>query len=76
MRQVPEVFQRSTPPSKAYDTNQQSLALFSIGIDIVGSFPKGKGQTKFTVVAIDYFTKWTEVEALTTITTLKIQNFV
>ena len=46
------------------------------GIDIVGPFPKGKGQTKFAVVAIDYFTKWAEAEALTTITTLKIQGFV
>ena len=30
------------------------------GIDIVGPFPKCKGQTKFAVVAIDYFTKWVE----------------
>ena len=28
------------------------------------------------MVAIDYFTKWAEAEALTTITTLKIQSFV
>ena len=46
------------------------------GIDIVGPFPKGKGQTKFVVVAIDYFTKWAEAEALATISTLKIQSFV
>ena len=46
------------------------------GIDIVGPFPKGKGQTKYAVVAIDYFTKWAEAEALVTITTLQIQNFV
>lgn len=36
----------------------------------------GKGQTKFTVVAIDYFTKWTEVEPLTTITEQKVTNFI
>ncbi|XP_071714632.1 uncharacterized protein [Rutidosis leptorrhynchoides] len=28
------------------------------GIDIVGPFPRGVGNVKFQVVAIDYFTKW------------------
>ena len=46
------------------------------GIDIVGSLPWGKGQIKFLLVVIDYFTKWVEVEALATITEAKIQNFV
>ncbi|XP_022152233.1 uncharacterized protein LOC111020002 [Momordica charantia] len=27
------------------------------GVDIIGPFPLGKGQTKFVVVAVDYFTK-------------------
>ena len=31
---------------------------------------------KFLLVAIDYFTKWVEVEALSTITKAKIQNFI
>ena len=46
------------------------------GIDIVGPLPQGKGQVKFLLVAIDYFTKWVEAEALATITEAKIQNFV
>ena len=37
--------------------------------------PQGKGQVKFLLVTIDYFTKWAEVEALATITEAKIQNF-
>ena len=28
----------------------------------------GKGQTKFAVVAVDYFTKWAEAEVVVTIT--------
>ena len=31
---------------------------------------------KFLLVAIDYFTKWVEAEALETITETKVQNFV
>lgn len=31
---------------------------------------------KFNVVAVDYFTKWVEVEPLTMITEVKIRNFV
>ena len=36
----------------------------------------GKGQCKFIVVAVDYFTKWAEVEPLATITKEKVCNFV
>ena len=46
------------------------------GIDIVSPLPLSKGQVKFLLVAIDYFTKWVEAEALTIITEAKIQNFV
>ncbi|CAL9004490.1 unnamed protein product [Prunus brigantina] len=46
------------------------------GLDLIGPMPPGKGQVKFAVVAVDYFTKWTEAEALTTITEAKIEHFV
>ena len=46
------------------------------GIDIIGPLPWGKGQVKFLLVVIDYFTKWVEVEALSTITKAKIKSFV
>ena len=45
-------------------------------IDIVDPLPLGKSQVKFLLVAIDYFTKWVEAEALATITEARIQNFV
>ena len=38
------------------------------GLDKLGSLPLGKGQCKFIIVAVDYFTKWVEVEPLATIT--------
>ena len=37
------------------------------GMDIVGPFPPGKGQCKFLLVGVDYFTKWIEAEPLATI---------
>ena len=45
-------------------------------IDIVGSLPQGKGQIKFLLVDIDYFTKWVEVKALAIITKARIQSFI
>lgn len=45
------------------------------GVDIVGPFPPEKGGVKFVVVAVNYFTKWVEVEALIHITSQNITRF-
>ena len=45
------------------------------GIDIVGPLP-GAGNTKFLIVAVDYFTKWVEAQAVPTITGKRICQFV
>ncbi|XP_017420406.2 uncharacterized protein LOC108330432 [Vigna angularis] len=45
------------------------------GMDIVGPFPAGRAQKKFLLVAVDYFTKWVEVEPLATITAAQVQKF-
>ena len=42
----------------------------------MGPLPQGKRQVKFLLVAIDYFIKWVEVEALATITEASIHKFV
>ena len=46
------------------------------GLDILGPLPIGKGQCRFIIVAVDYFTKWAEASCLATITEQKIRNFV
>ena len=46
------------------------------GIDLIGRFPKGRGNIQYTVVAVDNFTKWVEAEALASITPTKIREFV
>ncbi|KAL5540593.1 hypothetical protein UlMin_043542 [Ulmus minor] len=38
------------------------------GIDLIGPLPTARGQLKYAVVAIDYYTKWVEAEALAKIT--------
>ena len=45
-------------------------------LNILGPLPIGKGQCKFIVVAMDYFTKWEEAEPLASITEQKVRNFV
>ena len=42
----------------------------------MGPFPLGKKQLKFLIIAVDYFTKWVEVEPITTITEAKMTSFV
>ncbi|XP_073154100.1 uncharacterized protein [Henckelia pumila] len=45
------------------------------GIDIVGPFPPAPAQKKFLLVAIDYFSKWVEAEALARITEGEVLKF-
>ena len=42
----------------------------------MGPLPIGKGQCKFIVVGVDYFTKWGKAEPLAMITEQKVRNFV
>jgi len=37
-------------------------------MDILDPFPRATGQRKFLLVAVDYFTKWVEAEAVASIT--------
>ncbi|KAI5333950.1 hypothetical protein L3X38_024082 [Prunus dulcis] len=46
------------------------------GLDLIGPMSQGKGQVKYAVVAVDYFTKWVEAEPLATITAAKIEDLV
>jgi ribonuclease HI len=45
------------------------------GLDIVGPVPTAQGNLKFTFVAIEYFTKWIEARAVSTITSKTAQKF-
>ncbi|KAK2996574.1 hypothetical protein RJ639_025585 [Escallonia herrerae] len=45
------------------------------GMDLLGPFLMASGQRQFVIVEIDYFTKWTKVESLATITSAKCEDF-
>lgn len=45
------------------------------GLDLIGPFPAARGGAKFVIFAVDYFTKWVEVEALISITSRTIMKF-
>jgi hypothetical protein len=42
---------------------------------LVSPMLPGKGKKRFLVVAVDYFTKWAEAEALATVTASNVINF-
>ena len=46
------------------------------GLDILGPLPIRRGQCKFSIVGVDYFTEWVEAEPLATIIEQKVRNFI
>ena len=46
------------------------------GLDILGPFPRATGNQRFVLVAVDYFTKWAEAEALANIQDVDVKKFV
>ena len=76
MQNLPGARQNIAPPVRAPNINHQPLALPAVGFRHIGTSAIGKGQCKFIIVAVDYFTKWAEAEPFATITEQKIRNFV
>jgi len=52
------------------------VAICSVENKYHGLFRPGKGQYKYLLVAMDYFTKWIETETLASIMGNKVQAFV
>jgi hypothetical protein len=66
---------RSSNPSQFTKLIAHTWALQRWGLDIVGPLPTAQGNLKFTFVAIEYFTKWIEARAVSTITSKTAQKF-
>ncbi|XP_042432756.1 uncharacterized protein LOC122019347 [Zingiber officinale] len=61
-------------PTEEMKTSTVSCSFNQWGMDIMGSFLTG--QRKFLLVAVDYFSKWVEVESLARITEQMDQKFI
>lgn len=58
------------------DGHKWSLAICAMGVDLIGLFLIERGEVKYTAVAVDYFTKWVEVETLSFIKEAKTTEFI
>jgi ribonuclease HI len=66
---------RSGHPSQFTKLIAHTWPLQRWGLDIVGPLPIAQGNLKFTFVAVEYFTKWIEARAVSTITSKTTQKF-
>jgi hypothetical protein len=72
---LPEVFSPLSNPSQFTKLIAHTWPLQWWGLDIVGPLPTAQGNLKFTFVAVEYFTKWIEARAVSTITSKTAQKF-
>ncbi|VFR00417.1 unnamed protein product [Cuscuta campestris] len=63
-------------PATYYHPVSNVIPFARFRVDIIGAFPIAQGGKKFVIVAIDYFTKWIEAEALANITTQQCKKFI
>ena len=76
MRIVPKARPYDPPASRSSKPRQQPVAVRVMGLDILGPFPRATGNRRFVLVAINYFTKWVEAEALANIRDTDVKKFV
>jgi hypothetical protein len=66
---------RSGSPSQFTKLIAHTWPLQRWGLDIVGPLPTAQGNLKFAFVAVEYFTKWIEARAVSTITSKTAQKY-
>jgi hypothetical protein len=66
---------RSGNPSQFTKLIAHTWPLQCWGLDIAGPLPMAQGNLKFTFVTVEYFTKWIEARAVSTITSKTAQKF-
>jgi hypothetical protein len=70
-----EILSPNRRPFATYQVITHTLPLQRWGLDIVGPLPMAQGNLKFTFVVVEYFPKWIEGRAVSTITSKTAQNF-
>jgi hypothetical protein len=65
----------SRAPSQPSHLITPSWPLQIWGIDIMGPLTTAQGSYKYTVVAVEYFTKWIEAKHLVNIASMRLKRF-
>jgi hypothetical protein len=66
---------RTGSPSQFTKLIAHTWPLQRWGLDIIGPLHMAQGNLKFTFIAVEYFTKWIEARAVSTITSKTAQKF-
>jgi len=69
---LPKTWQPHLPKARTTSFHTLPMAFHQMGNRHPRPLSPGKGQVKFLIVAIDYFTKWIEAKPLATITTQQV----
>lgn len=75
MPPMPKAWKSNTSVGQRVTSNGFPLVVAIWTLNILGPFPTTPGKRKFLLVAVDYFTKWVEVEPLTNIMAYAIKKF-
>ena len=65
----------NTQPASYTQMIEPTWPLQRWGMDLVGPLPTAQGNLRYAVVAVEYFTKWIEAKALSSITSSSVQRF-
>jgi len=76
MHTMSETRQSHSQETRAIALHNLPVTICKVGDGYLRTVHPGKGQVKFLIVGIDYFTKWIEAKPLATITAQQIQQFV
>ena len=63
-------------PARHLNPNSSPWPFAQGGLDILGPFHRATDNRRFVLVAVDYFTKWAEAEALANIQDVDVKKFV
>jgi len=64
---MPEVCPKYPSTRKNLESSLQPVAIYTMGLDIVGPFLRARGNRRWLIIGTDYFTKWVEDESFSNI---------
>jgi hypothetical protein len=75
VRSMLEILTSNGRPFTAHKAYCTYLATTMLGTRHIGPLPTAQGNLKFTFIVVEYFTKWIETRAVSTITSKTTQKF-